>query len=440
MAFALRRLAPKSSFARSALLVGFVVFLTQILTVWFFARNTYLPGIREYSHLTLLQVELSFKEDTQDPEAAERLGELSGIRLGTPPDAEEASVPWYISPVVRSFRKELEKIVDEPITVRFEDMRRPVLWISAPSFEGQWMSVPMTFFRDYDRYLMVGWGVAVPLFAILAGLLIARGLNRPLKRLEQVAMVVARGDLVPVLDEKNGTIEFNAVNHAFNRMTAELAQAQRDRTLLLAGVSHDLRTPLTRMRLTAEFIGDEELASGIIQDIEDMDAILEQFIGFIRDGTDEPASLEDLNKLVKDVGERYPDQALVLQLQRVPKLMLKPLTIKRLITNLITNAFKYGEPPVEVTTETTSQAVILRVRDYGKGVEEEKLEALLQPFTRGEKARTESGSGLGLAIVKRIVDMHHGNLTIRNHASGGLLVEVSFPVMGEFIQPEAWAR
>lgn len=435
----LLRFAPKTSFTRSALLVGLVVFITQVLTVWFFARNTYLPGIREYSHLTLLQAELSFQEDTKDPEAAERLGELSGIRLGTPPDRDNANVPWYITPVVRSFRKELESIFKEPVTVRFEDMRRPVLWITAPSFEQQWMSVPMTFFRDYDRYFIVGWGVAVPLFAILAGLLLARGLNRPLKRLEQVAMVVARGDSVPPLDANAGTVEFNAVNHAFNRMTAELAQAQRDRTLLLAGVSHDLRTPLTRLRLTAEFIGDEELASGIIQDIEDMDAILEQFIGFIRDGTDEVASFESLNELIVEVCERYSHEDVRLALVELPRLMLKPLTMKRLITNLVTNAFKYGQPPVEVSTQVTQQEVVMTVRDHGKGVAEENLSSLLQPFSRGEKARTESGSGLGLAIVQRIVAMHHGSLHISNHVEGGLQVMIRLPVMGQFIQPEAWA-
>lgn len=433
------RLTPKTSFTRSALLVGLVVFITQILTVWFFARNTYLPGIREYSHLTLLQAELSFHEETKDPEAAERLGELSGIRLGTPPDSDDANVPWYIAPVVQGFRKELESIFKEPITVRFEDMRRPVLWITAPSFEQQWMSVPMTFFRDYDRYLIVGWGVAVPLFAILAGLFIARGLNRPLKRLERVAMVVARGDSVPALDVESGTMEFNAVNHAFNRMTAELAQAQRDRTLLLAGVSHDLRTPLTRLRLTAEFIAEEELAAGIIQDIEDMDAILEQFIGFIRDGTDEVPSFENLNELIQEVCERYAHEDMRLDLADVPRLMLKPLTMKRLITNLVTNAFKYGQSPVEVSTAVTHQEVVLTVRDHGVGVAEENLLGLLQPFSRGEKARTESGSGLGLAIVQRIVDMHHGSLHITNHPQGGLQVVVQLPVMGQFVQPEAWA-
>ena len=133
----------------------------------------------------------------------------------------------------------------------------------------------MEFFRDYDRYLLLGWGVTVPLLAIIGGLLIARGLNLPLRRLARVALKVGRGEAVPVLDTSIGPEEIQAVNAAFNRMTSDLQQAQRDRALLLAGVSHDLRTPLTRLRLSAEFMQDDELAHGIIEDIEDMDAILD---------------------------------------------------------------------------------------------------------------------------------------------------------------------
>lgn len=431
------RLLPRTAFARSAMVVGLVIFLTQVLTIWFFARNAYLPGIREYSRLTVLQAELSFHDETRDPEGARRLGETTGIIVADPPDAREGRVPWITRPVVGSFRNEIQRELEETVFVRFEDSRRPVIWVTAASFNGKWLRVPMTFFRDYDRYLLVGWGVTVPLFAIIAGLLIARGLNRPLKRLEQVALVVGRGDPVPPLDDDVGPKEIDAVNRAFNRMTRELAQAQRDRALLLAGVSHDLRTPLTRMRLSAEFIPDAELSSGIISDIEDMDAILEQFIGFIRDGADEVASYENLNVLVEDVCSKFTELALHLSLGDVPRLMIKRLTFKRLLTNLISNAIKYGEPPVDIDTRVEGEEVVLRVRDHGQGVRNEDIPTLLQPFSRGEKARTVTGSGLGLAIVKRIVDMHHGRIHLGNHDEGGLAVEIRLPVTGRFVQPEA---
>jgi two-component system osmolarity sensor histidine kinase EnvZ len=429
------RLFPSTAFGRSALLVALVIGLSQVLTLWFFARNAYLPGIKEYARLTALQADLAI-HNQYDSDVASRVAAATDIGPGRLPEGVDQAPPLS-RPVVHRFREELEALLDEPVTVRLEEDRKPVLWVTAASFNGRWLRVPMNFFRDYDRYLLIGWGVTVPLLAILAGLVLARGLNRPLKRLEKVAAIVGRGEPIAELDDKSGPAEINAVNRAFNRMASEMLQAQRDRALLLAGVSHDLRTPLTRMRLSAEFLADPELSRGIIQDIEDMDAILDQFIGFIRDGADEEPDYAQLNELIREVCGKLDGLDIRLSLDELPRLMLKPLTFKRLISNLVTNALKYGRQPVEMSTRLEENEVVLRVRDHGKGVREEDIPQLLQPFSRGDKARTLSGSGLGLAIVNRIVDMHHGRMRLSNHPQGGLAVEIRLPVTGRFVQPEA---
>ena len=426
---------PRTAFVRSAIVVGLVIGISQALTLWFFARNAYLPGIREYARLTVLQAELAFSADGQDDNRlAGRLANATSIEVAKPKNLHEGTM-LLSQPVVSRFREELEERLNETVTVRLEDSRQPVLWVSAPSFEGRWLRVPMEFFRDYDRYLLLGWGVTVPLLAIIGGLLIARGLNLPLRRLARVALKVGRGEAVPVLDTTIGPEEIQTVNTAFNRMASDLQQAQRDRALLLAGVSHDLRTPLTRLRLSAEFMQDEELAKGIIEDIEDMDAILDQFISFIRDGADEQPDFENLNALIHEVAGKYPAEQIRFALADLPRLMLKRLTVKRMLANLIGNALKYGASPVDIRTAVSDNVVVLSVRDHGKGVREEDIPLLLQPFSRGEKARTLSGSGRGLAIVKRIVDMHHGEIRLANHEHGGLLVEIRFPVTGKFVQP-----
>lgn len=428
---------PRTAFARSAIVVGLVIGISQALTLWFFARNAYLPGINEYARLTALQAELVFAPDaTDDDRVIKRLGQATGIGPGQPDNLQKEGKLLLSRPLVKRFREGLEERLEQPVTVRLEDSRKPTLWVTAPSFEGRWLRVPMAFFRDYDRYLLLGWGVAVPLLTIIGGLLIARGLNRPLRQLAKVALKVGRGETVPVLETGVGPEEIQTVNAAFNRMARDLQQAQRDRALLLAGVSHDLRTPLTRLRLSAEFMQDEELSQGIVEDIEDMDAILDQFIAFIRDGADEQPDFENLNALLYEVASKFPSEQMHMQCQDVPRLMLKRLTIKRMLANLIGNAFKYGAPPVEITTTVNGNAVELTVRDHGKGVREENIPLLLEPFSRGEKARTLTGSGLGLAIVKRIVDMHHGQITLGNHEQGGLVVAVQLPVTGQFVQPE----
>ncbi len=432
------RVLPATAFGRSALVVALAVGLSQVLTLWFFARNAYLPGIREYARLTVLQADLALEPDTGQRPAAVRLSEATGIEIAEA-GREPADDAWPLlsRPVVSRFDREVERLLDEPARVRLAGESKPVLWVTAESFDGRWVRVPMTFFRDYDRYLLLGWGVTIPLLSIAAGLLIARGLNRPLKRLERAAAFVGRGEPVPRLDDSAGPAEIDAVNRAFNRMASEMLQAQRDRALLLAGVSHDLRTPLTRMRLTAEFLDDADLSRGIIQDIEDMDAILDQFIGFIRDGADEEPGYAQLNDLIEEVRGKLDGDQIEFTPGEIPRLMVKRLTMKRLLSNLLTNGLKYGRPPVEVATELDENEVVLRVRDHGPGVRAEDIPVLLEPFSRGDAARTLSGSGLGLAIVSRIVDMHHGHMSLDNDPEGGLRVEIRLPVTGRFVQPEA---
>ena len=429
-------LLPRTAFGRTAVITGLIVGLSQALSLWFFARNAYLPGIREYAELTHLYASASVGNEA-DLDMARRIAEATGIEISAtrlPPD-DEAS--FIARPVVDRFRLEVEELLNEPVIVRMEESKSPVLWVSAQSFSDQWIRVPMKFFRHYDRYLLIGWGVTVPLFALLAGVFIARGLTDPLRKLARVAGIVGRGEPVPALDEDAGPLELDAVNKAFNRMAADMLHAQRDRALLLAGISHDLRTPLTRIRLSAEFMQDDELRSGIVADIEDMDAILEQFIAFIRDGSDEVPEFESINVLIDEVSNRHGNVDVRTTLHDVPRLMLKRLTFRRLLSNLINNAVKYGAEPVLISTQVGKGEVILTVRDHGKGVNEEDIPMLLQPFSRGEKARTLSGSGLGLAIVKRIVDMHHGEMTLSNHPDGGLVVEIRLPFTGRLVQPEA---
>lgn len=431
------RLLPRTALGRTALVVGLVVGFSQALALWFFARNAYLPGIREYAELTVLYADMVFVEEA-DPATLERFRRATGIS-DTPrlQISRQGGGSLLSGPVVDRFQEELEERLGEQTDVLLEEDRKPILWVSAPSFGPRWVRVPMNFFRDYDRYVLLSWGVTAPLLAMIAGLVIARGLNRPLKELAQVARIVGRGEPVPLLNDRAGPREINEVSRAFNQMTRALHQAQQDRALLLAGVSHDLRTPLTRMRLSAEFLRDVELRDGIIGDIEEMDAILEQFITFIREGADEEPEPESLNVLVDEVVARFDGRDLRVTIRDIPRLMLKRLTFKRLISNLIINALKYGAPPVEISTGVEPGHVVLRVRDHGPGVDEDDVPRLLEPFTRGEEARTTSGSGLGLAIVRRILDMHHGVMHLRNHPDGGLEVVVLLPMSARYVQPES---
>jgi len=175
-------------------------------------------------------------------------------------------------------------------------------------------------------------------------------------------------------------------------------------------------------------LDDDELRDGICRDIDDMNAIIDQFIAFIREGRDEPLESTDLNALVRDAAQPFDSSRVVLDLGDIPPVKIRRLAIKRVIDNLLTNAFRYApEGEVTVRTRPIRGAVILAVADRGPGIPPERVQELLQPFTRGEKARTTHGSGLGLAIVQRIAQMHRGRLEIRNREQGGLSIRLFLP-------------
>jgi len=201
---------------------------------------------------------------------------------------------------------------------------------------------------------------------------------------------------------------------------------------LLAGISHDLRTPITRIRLASEFLSDqdEELKAGIIDDTQDMDDIIDQFIGYVRYGSEEKRELGDLRELIQQVVDAASKQhqGLESELQRLPKTEFKPMAMKRLVSNLIENAFRYGKAPVLVKCTKTKEQISVSVRDHGKGIADLDMKRLFQPFARGDKARGGKGSGLGLAIVARIVEMHGGEINLENHAEGGLEAIFTLPL------------
>jgi two-component system osmolarity sensor histidine kinase EnvZ len=176
---------------------------------------------------------------------------------------------------------------------------------------------------------------------------------------------------------------------------------------------------------------DESFKSGMKQDIADMDAIIAQFLDFIRGAEGEAANLGSLNDVIRDTASRYRREGkfLTLELGVLPQIRLRPLAMRRMLTNLIDNAYHYGGGDVEISTKVHDSCVILRVRDHGPGLPQGESERLLRPFERLDIARgNQGGSGLGLAIVARVARIHGGDLKLLNHPEGGLEACLQIPI------------
>jgi len=274
--------------------------------------------------------------------------------------------------------------------------------------------------------------LAIMLLAIGGAWLFIRIQNRPLVDLEHAALQVGRGIIPPPLREY-GASEVRSVTRAFNQMASGVKQLADDRTLLMAGVSHDLRTPLTRIRLATEMMSEQDgyLAESINKDIEECNAIIEQFIDYLRTGQEMQFERADLNSVLGEVVaaesgyEREIENAVM-----SAELMLdiNPLAIKRAVANMVVNAARYGNGWIKVSSGRELQRGWFQVEDDGPGIEPDQLKHLFQPFVRGDSARSTSGTGLGLAIVQRIIDAHQGTLEIGKSDKGGLRIRAYLPL------------
>jgi len=309
------------------------------------------------------------------------------------------------------------------------------LWVSFSIDEDRfWLALPPARERRPFQWTWFAWGLLVLLLSIVGAYLIVRRITAPLRAAVPAAAAIGRGELPPPLPE-SGPLEVAALGRAFNEMARDVRSLDQDRKLLLAGISHDLRTPLARLRLGIEMLpagSDIALGAGMVQDIEDMDAIIDQFLSFVREGSNEEAAVyTDLDAAVRSVLERYGRRAspVLMQAGSPPGVRLRPLSFQRLLGNLIDNALRHGGGQVEVQTGSVDTThVHVTVLDRGPGIPEAERARMLEPFQRLGSARTDPGSGLGLAIVDRIARLHGGRVLLDGREGGGLKVRVELPI------------
>ena len=275
------------------------------------------------------------------------------------------------------------------------------------------------------------WWVLIALLATILGSgLIARLINQPLRELAEAAGRIRDGEYDSRLDENTLTSEIREVNMGFNRMARELAKLEEDRAVMLAGISHDLRTPLARLRLETEMsVSDEQARHFMAQDIDQLDAIISKFMDYARP-TEAQLTETPLSEVVEREAQGFRDAQQIrfrLRVSNGLQVFADATELARVLLNLFENARRYGHQPgepalVDVSASRQGNWVELRVRDHGPGVPEDRLPRLTTPFYRGDAARTEaSGAGLGLAIVEKSVQRLGGQLAISNADGGGLL-------------------
>ena len=418
------RLWPRSLFGRTALLIAGVALLSQILS----AALLYYSYTDARLERTASMLAVEFKtlalaiETMPVPQRERYIRELE-VRhdVLVLPGADTPGVPAPDGYAVRTFEQFFRAQFDRSVTIRWQRERLWLAWPSTPA--SLWIGIPFVPLKRELFWQVAGaWLVLGGALGVLGALWIVRRINRPLRTLTRVAVQVGRGEAPHDLLE-SGPMEIATLSRAFNQMAHDVQRLTADRTLLLAGVSHDLRTPLARLRLALEMLGnnaDATLTQGMVQDVDDMDRIIEQFLAYVRDGEMEAVRQADLNALIQTTAARYlrQDHAIALDLTPLPVLPMRAVAMQRLLSNLIDNALRHGGGEVEVHTRLRDGRIHLSVLDRGPGI----------AATPTNDQTSSARSRLGLVVVERIAQLHQTRLQLLARAGGGLEARVEFAV------------
>ncbi len=440
------KILPQSLLARTTIVLIFALIASQLVSIALFRYysrepRVQLAAIGFIGQLKTIRAALEIIPPEQQQEFLRRMRDERGMRVFRGRGNEPMTVAPDI-PQLRAFRERMREELGEhaEIFVLARPQKAgapPVLITRLPVRDGVFFVVfPRNRIVAQDYTLAwVGWGVFGGVMALAGALFLMWRVNRPLKALANAAKDIGRGRNPEPIAEM-GPSEVKSVAIAFNQMRDDLHRLDQDRANFLAGVSHDLRTPLSRLRLGIEMLpADEQSRRDLEKDIEEINGVIGQFMDFARDESDEDVESCDFSFMVRAAAERaqrcYPDHKITLDLETPLTLLLRPLAIKRVIINLIENAIKHADSELKiVTSRRPGGGVQLSVMDRGVGIAPSEVERLKQPFTRLENSRTgASGAGLGLAIVDRIVKQHRGTFTLLPRNGGGTEARVILPQM-----------
>jgi len=427
---------PRSLLWRTFILLAVLVLATSVGLFEIFRAYELEPRARQISQnfvsiVNLTRTALIASQPERRRELLSELAEREGIQVYLAEPGERI-VPPGDRPLVRLVSEMVRRELGQDTRIALERDGKTGFWVSFHIDDDEyWVRVPGERIERQIALRWLGWGALALALSLLAAYVLVSRISRPLRALSSAASAIGKGKSPDPIPEA-GPDEIRALSRAFNQMSRDLARLDADRALILAGVSHDLRTPLSRLRLGLEMSGaDAQLRDGMTADIEEIDRTIGQFLDFARTDGGELMQQADLVAIASEVTGNYHRHSLAVatDFSSVPRLPLQTLSMRRVVANLIDNALRYGEKDVSVTVRTENGSVVLEVADRGPGIPASEVERLKQPFTRREVARSDKGgAGLGLAIVERVVRAHRGVFELLAREGGGLIARIRLPL------------
>jgi two-component system osmolarity sensor histidine kinase EnvZ len=418
------RLWPRSLFARTAWLIAGALAFFSLIAWMTLVWTALIPAAEATAHVLAQRVEAAataYESGAPLPQGVE----ISDV--GTSPETRrrlDVSLSLYLSHLRRQLRADLptSEIVITRAVIPTE------VWIRMSRIPDRWFVLRWQAARPETPAVMGAVVLAGALLSLLAAALFARRLTAPLAALVAVTQRVGAGQTADV-DTNSGATEVRALAVAFQGMSQRLAQLNEQRELMLAGLSHDLRSPLARMRIAVDLLDtpDSTLREQITVDVEEVDRMVGQLMHYVRAGYRETPSLACADDIVRDsVAPYLRDEDLHTELSASEPRALPVDSVRRVVANLVQNAFEYGRAPITVRTSLGARELLISVEDRGPGISVQDWHHAIQPFHRLRETPGTGHSGLGLATVERLVRAAQGTLASRK-TPDGFVVEVTLP-------------
>lgn len=434
---------PKTLLGRSLLILITPVFLIQVISTYvFFDRHWYKMASR-LSYAVAGEIVLigNLIESNPDPAAAEALAALAGDRLDLiasyrPSEKVEGSSEMpegrWASYIANSFAGELKQQTQNPFTVDV-DFQEKWVEVRLQLKDGVLhVSLPQRRLFTSTTYIFLLWVYGSSAILLMISVLFMRNQIRPIRKLAIAAERFGKGRDVESF-KIEGAREVRQAGQAFMDMRTRIQRQIQQRTAMLAGVSHDLRTPLTRMRLQLALLGDSPDIDALKGDIEEMEKMIEGYLNFVRGDGNEQPGVTDMIPLIESVivsaKRQGCDIAFTHDGQDGLSMTLRPLAMRRCLMNVIGNAAKYATKVWISIEKPEKRTVLIAVEDNGPGIPEDQYEEVFKPFYRVDASRNvdTGGVGLGLPIAMDVVHAHGGTIWLERSGHGGLAVKIRLP-------------
>jgi two-component system osmolarity sensor histidine kinase EnvZ len=431
----LKDILPKRLFYRALLIVAVPVLVLQLVITVVFFDSLWIKTNKGMTRALINEINTFVEVYDNEKTNKDELKNLFSlfidlnIELVEKKNLENIYTERWFSPIDRTLRRELKS-----------KFNLGEFWFDTTSYK-ELIDLRIKYQDGYFKFLVPKdrvtsssarifalWITIPPIIMVIISLIFLKNQTRPISNLARAAERFGKGEDIEEF-KPSGALEIRQAGHEFDKMRKRILRHLNQRTEMLSGISHDLRTPLTRMKLQIAFIKDKDLATKLAEDINEMEKMLNEYLQFTSSSYVEKDEMFNLSELMDEIVIKYNNENIQKDLLQRIYINGRKNLINRCLNNIIDNALKYGNK-VEVKLIKENTNILIIINDDGSGIPKEEYENVFKPFYKIDKGRADSKSsvGLGLSIASDIVRSHGGNIILEKSKMDGLSVKIFFPV------------